>query len=376
MIEPLGPTLAYISYMLARPVEIPMARAQAHLAMARYPLAIGAFRAALGIDPMAVGAHLGLATALAGQGRRSEAVDGLVAAAEAFASREERVGAMSLLDKALDLDPARLELDIDIAMLEEAMGRHDAAVVRVESLAERYMDDGRTDEAAELLRFLATWEDGEDEVAELPAVAQALVPEPIRWQTAIITGETVIARNPLLDLPKTRPEPQAPLIPETAVELDAIDRLVVHEPDLESLVTRVAGGQRFVAMQQQLMASEAELESSATRVADSRRLVPVERRVTPSEAELESSATRVADPRRLARRPPPAPPAKRVLVEENNPVVDRLRARAGFHHAAAPRPVVAGRGTEAITLRPLVRAREEDVTVRYRRPRAPMATAS
>jgi hypothetical protein len=106
------------------------------------------------------------------------------------------------------------------------------------------------------------------------------------------------------------------------VDLDAIDRLVVHEPDIESLVTRVA---------------------------DSRRL-----------------------PRRA-----PTPPSRRtspprVIVEDGNPVVDRLRARAGFH-AAAPRPADT-RGTEAITLRPIVRpsARrgDEDVTVRYRRPRA------
>ncbi|MCA9712443.1 MAG: tetratricopeptide repeat protein, partial [Myxococcales bacterium] len=46
-----------------------MARASAHLAAGRFSQAIGAYRAALGIDPRALHAHLGLADAMTARGR-------------------------------------------------------------------------------------------------------------------------------------------------------------------------------------------------------------------------------------------------------------------------------------------------------------------
>ena len=198
-----------------------MARAQAHLAAARFPQAIGAFRAAVSIDPTVVPARLGLADALYAQGRRDEAVEGLVEAAEAFTTRDEHDDALGLIGRAMILAPERLELHLDAAMEEEAMGHREAALTRVEGLADRYMDDGRTEEAAELLRFVAAWGEDDDEEEHEEAtvereapevVADEPSPEPTPWQAPIITGATVIARNPLLDVPQ--PRPSIPAVPQ------------------------------------------------------------------------------------------------------------------------------------------------------------------
>jgi Tetratricopeptide repeat len=295
------------------PVDLPMARAQAHLAGARYPQALGAFRAAIAIDPKVAAAHLGLADALVAQGRRSEAVEGVVAAAEVFATRDEHADAICLLDKALALDPSRVELHLDLAMLEEAMGRHDAAVMRVEWLAERYMDEGRTDEAVELLRFLTSW------------CANDMVPQ----HTALITGATVIARNPLL----FAPEP-----PSFTPEPDL-------EPDLES-------------------------ETTVAHVPSSPLLIAALEEPDPD------SVTRIADPRHTARKPSPAPvrrPALRpVPLAADNPLVERLRARAGLAHGDPnPRHVASARTTDPLAIRSAVRMRpaEEDVTRYFPRPK-------
>lgn len=269
----------------------------------------------MSIDPTLAAAHLGLAGALAAQGRRQEAVEGLVAAAEAFSSREAHIDAISLLAQGLTLDPSRVELHLDLAMLEETMGHHDAAVERVEGLAERYMDDGRTDEAAELLRFLSSWgEDAHDELAPR--------------HTVLITGATVIARNPLLFALGAEPQTVATGVPSTQIVLDAIDAIPMAET----------------------------LESDAEPDPD--------------------LVTRVASVRQFIRRPgpPPAPGATsgRLPVEPSPAVVDRLRARAGLRGThASPRPVSV-RTTEPIAIRTTVHARparDEDVTVRFRRPR-------
>lgn len=276
--------------MQPHPVEIPMARAHLHFAHARFPQAVGAFRAAVGVDPTAVRAHLGLADALAALGRRGEAVDQLVEAAETFGARDEHEHAISLLGRALAIDPSRMELDVDLAMVEEAMGRHDAAVTRVEGLADRYMDVGRTEEAAELLRFLMSWgDDVEEPEAVEELLADVVHAEPVN--TALITGDTVIARNPLLHTLEMMPVATVPE-PEVVVAAEP-------EPELD-MVTRVA------------------------------------------------------------------------RVQPHNPMVDRLRARAGLGHAAGRPRRAASRPTEPIairrglTMRP---AQEEDVTMRFRRPR-------
>ncbi|MCX4243510.1 tetratricopeptide repeat protein [Paraliomyxa miuraensis] len=295
-------------------VELPLVRAHLHFAHARYPQAIGAFRAAMGIDPTFVGAHLGLAESLAALGRRGEAVEGLVRAAETFESRDEHEDALSLLGKALAIDPSRMELDVDLAMIEEAMGRHEAAVARVEGLADRYMDAGRTEEAAELLRFLMSWEDQEPVEApaapEHPAVAaEAIAPQATPVHTALITGHTVIARNPLLHMLELLPAATVPEAPAA---------------DAQTVVHRVPSAPIVLAVDHE---PEVDLDM-VTRVAASR----------------------------------------------PNPVVDRLRARAGLGASAGHPRRVPARPTEPIAinrgLRGIRPEQEEDVTLRFRRPRA------
>lgn len=211
-----------------RPVDLPLARAQAHLMAARHSQAVGAFRAAVSVDPKVVQAHLGLADALFALMRRHEATEGLVTAAEAFSARHEHADAGALLGKALALDPSRLELHLDLAMVEEAMGRHDVAVTRIEGLADLYMDGGRFEDAAELLRLLASWDDAaeDDRSAAAAAAPEVSMPDLSPRHTVLITGETVIALNPLLLV-------RAPMQPAAASE---------PELELESRVTLVHGG--------------------------------------------------------------------------------------------------------------------------------------
>ena len=153
---------------MPRPTDRPLARAQAHLAGGRLAEAIGAFRAVLAIDSWHLEARLGLAMARTQRGERDEAVDELVEAAAACTEAERHVDALSLYGKALSLAPERSEVHLDVAFVESAMGWHDAAVARVEGLADGYMSEGRMEEAAELLRFLASWTaDGEESPAPL-----------------------------------------------------------------------------------------------------------------------------------------------------------------------------------------------------------------
>lgn len=182
----------------------------------------------MSVDPKVVQAHVGLADALFALGRRCEAAEGLVQAAGAFGARDEHADAGALLGKALALDPSRLELHLDLAMVEEAMGRHDVAVARIETLADLYMDEGRFEDAAELLRLLASWDEALQDARKPAAVAtpEVVMPELSPRHTALITGETVIALNPLLFV-------RAPMQPASAAE---------PELDLESRVTLVHGG--------------------------------------------------------------------------------------------------------------------------------------
>ncbi len=153
-----------------------MARAHEHLASARYAEAAGAFRAVLRIDPNELSAHFGLADALVARGQRTEAVDGLVEAAESCTARDDHGAALTLYGKALSVDPMRLELHLDVAMAEAALGRMEAAQSRLEHLAEVYMQAGRTDEAAEVYRCLAGWEDDGEAAVDEPAASSPAAP--------------------------------------------------------------------------------------------------------------------------------------------------------------------------------------------------------
>ncbi|MEM7157221.1 MAG: hypothetical protein AAF799_30490 [Myxococcota bacterium] len=202
---------------MARLSEKPMARAQAHLAAGRYAEAVGGFRATLWIDPTLVGAHVGLAHALAGRGRRGEAVTGLVAAAEACAGSRRPTDALCLYATALSLEPTRDDLHLDIATVEESMGRHDAAVERIEALAERYFDAGRTEEAIEVLRFMSSWTAAEPSRPIATAVeAPAASSETVICATVLLRPDGTLMKaapapspEPTCDDPTLRRRPPA-----------------------------------------------------------------------------------------------------------------------------------------------------------------------
>jgi hypothetical protein len=383
--------------MTSRPIDKPMARAQAHLAAGRYAEAVGAFRAVLAIDGAVVVARLGLADALVARGQRDAAVDGLVEAAEGAAEREQHDQALLLYDKALALDPGRVALHLDVAVVEHAMGRGQAAVARVEALAERTMSLGRTEEAAEMLRFIAAWDvdDPGDEV-----MLEELEPDDAR---------TVIATNPLSRPRAAGPVPQAqtetvvcttvlvrpdgslwlgpeagaPMVDEAEltvaravsapIVLDAIEEI---DPDM---VTRVASVRP--------PGSRAAHDTIPTRPR-SLRITPPPRPVPSPRATQATAAARpshrvpapatVRQP--VERAPVPAPPASSALVE-------RLRQRAGLDapstavaSSAAPRAMRGTKaGTEPIIIRRpfLGRAGHDDeVTQRIRAPRPPRSATT
>ena len=93
-------------------------------------------------------------------------------AAESCTAREDHGAALMLYGKALAVDPMRLELHLDVAMAEAALGRTEAAQSRLEHLAEVYMQAGRTDEAAEVYRCIAGWEGDGEEVEAAPVAPQ------------------------------------------------------------------------------------------------------------------------------------------------------------------------------------------------------------
>jgi hypothetical protein len=281
---------------MSRPTDKPMARAHAHFAAGRFAEAAGAFRAVLGIDPSAVPARLGLADALMARGRRSAAVDGLVEAAEACAELEQHAQALLLYAKALSLDPRRIELHLDVAAIEQAMGRRDAAIARVEGLAERYMGTGRTDEAAELLRFAASWEQGsqsEEIIEELEADE----------------AHTVVARNPLLRERAAKPAWQAPRT-ETVVCATVLIRpdgslwAGPHAgvPEIDEAELTVA---RAVSAPIVLDEIEEVDPDMVTRVASMARLVAA--KPTPSRPATSSTYV-AARPKSIATKPAPATP--------------------------------------------------------------------
>lgn len=318
--------------MMSRPTDKPMARAQAHLAAGRFAEAAGAFRAVLGIDSSVVPARLGLADALVARGQRGLAADGLVEAAETFNERDQHAQALILYGKALAIDPGRMQLHLDVALLERTMGRREDAIARVEGLADRYMGMGRTDEAAEILRFAASWE------------AEPAEHEPD-------DACTVVARNPLARARAARPAPQVHT--ETVVCATVLIR-----PD--GSLWLGPGPDPGVP----------ELDEAELTVA---------RAIT---APIVLDELEELDPdmvTRVASSPSKAPPIPRP-AKPSHALVERLRKRAGL--APEPSPAVpqsTKAGTEPIVIRRpnLGRSeREDEVTHRFRHPRAPQRTAA
>lgn len=327
--------------MMSRPTDKPMARALAHLAAGRYAEAVGAFRAVLGIDSSAIPARLGLADALMARGQRGAAVEGLVEAAERCSERGRHDHALLLYGKALALDPGRIHLHLDVAVVEHAMGQRQTAVARMEGLAERYIGLGRTDEAAEILRFVASW--GEEDAA-----IEELEPD---------DACTVIAANPLLRARAATPSPQVHT--ETVVCATVLVR-----PD-GSLFRRPTAG-------------APEIDE-----VDPDMVTRVTRAPTPSSKPTTRSAqdTLPTRPRSFRVTPPPRPAPSPRAAQAPAPARAPSRPPAPVASPpAAPRAAQSTKvGTEPIMIRrPMLGRpeREDEVTHRFRHPQGPRSATA
>ncbi len=427
---------AVSSAVAHRSVEAVLGRAQTYLRDGQYSRAIGAFRAAIAVTPAMFVAQVGLADALVGGGRRTEAIEGLVSAAKTLREDQQQPDALGLLNTAFALDPSRVGLHLDIAVVEEAMGQHELAVERVEGLADHYMDQGRTDEAAELLRLSATWgatvdpmpsPQPDNAVAPPPPPDNTVDPPPppaiVRpaavvipidappsvdlvsvdrapFHQAIITGRTVVARNPLLpatDLPDAAdnailtptPKPSSPpvepihavddaiLTPTPRPSSPPVEPMLAADSAIDNAITRVVALPDIVEVI--TIPEPAKVAAAATPP-------PVPPRYA-APKDVDDMVTRIArapsPPRAPAakiqrtttpRRGPPPPPQPRRRASNIGPapaVVERLRAGAS---SRSPRMAVLRKTESFAVRRPLGSGRmdrsDDDMTVRYRRPAA------
>lgn len=179
---------------------------------------------------------LGLAAAQACDGQLDAAVEGLREAASVLVDHDRHGDAMSLYARAIMLDPSCLEIHLDVALLEKAMGRHDVAVRRIEGVADRFISQGQADEAAWLLRELASWED------EAP-------PPPPSTETVVCS--TFLLRpdgTPFMAEPDPEPAPEqhieravsAPIVLDPFAAHDDDDYVHEPEPAFETEVTTIA----------------------------------------------------------------------------------------------------------------------------------------
>ena len=198
---------------MSRPTDKPMARASAHLAAGRFAEAAGAFRAVLHIDRNEYRAHLGIADATAARGDRDGAIAGLIENAQSYNEDANPEAALALYGRVLVLDPNRIDVHLDIAFAESALGRHDDAVARVEGLAEAYLRGGRSDEAEELFRFAATWEVEAPEPTPEPMPVPAAMAEPPHPAYGTPPAGIPVAAEPS---PEPTPEPAPTTSPSPA----------------------------------------------------------------------------------------------------------------------------------------------------------------
>ncbi|MEM6996748.1 MAG: hypothetical protein AAF721_39960 [Myxococcota bacterium] len=108
-----------------------------------------------------------------------QAVERMVNTARSLARLGSKEAAMSLLGQAVEQDPSRLDLHLEMAELEFERGCNEEGARRLESLAEAYLDADMTDEAAAVLAYLES-----TMVAEPGAVVEA--------QTGVTQPMTVV----------------------------------------------------------------------------------------------------------------------------------------------------------------------------------------
>lgn len=117
-------------------------------------------RFALGTDPDSARAHVTLARLRAARGERDAAVDALIDGARRRAAIgcEDPSPLYAMLAAALELDPARLDIHVDLAELQAAHGDVPGAQARLVQLSAIYVDAGRHDDARAVLAVAGGWD--------------------------------------------------------------------------------------------------------------------------------------------------------------------------------------------------------------------------
>ncbi|MBC8066932.1 MAG: tetratricopeptide repeat protein, partial [Deltaproteobacteria bacterium] len=172
--------------MVSPPTSRPLARASEHLAAGRLAEAAGAFKAALQIDPNETQAHLGLAQCAVGRGQHDVAFEHFSRTAQLLRERGANDDALSCYGYAVSSDPQRIDIHVDIAELELEMGRREAALARLDGLAEAYVLADREDDAVAILEFMNELQGDGDAPSPAPemfapgAFESGAIPAPVR----------------------------------------------------------------------------------------------------------------------------------------------------------------------------------------------------
>lgn len=213
------------------PTSRPLARATEHLAAGRLAEAAGAFKAVLQIDPNEVQGHMGLAQCAVGRRQHDVAYEHFVRAAEILRARGQAEDALVVYGYALTADPQRIDLHVDIAELEAETGRREAALQRLESLAEAYLAADREEDAIAILEFMNEWSSDEvqspaPEMFEPGAFEAGAIAAPVRdtegtmvIQTFLLTPEGrpfVPGEIPSVPTPVTEPHARITQVPTHA----------------------------------------------------------------------------------------------------------------------------------------------------------------
>lgn len=117
-------------------------------------------RFALSTDPESARAHVILARLRARRGELQFAVDELVDSTRRLASDpfEDPCHLYAMFAGALELDPARIELHVDLAQLQAASDDVAGAQARLVQLSAIYIDAGRHDDARAVLAVASAWD--------------------------------------------------------------------------------------------------------------------------------------------------------------------------------------------------------------------------
>ncbi len=117
------------------------------------------YRRAISAAPQDPRAHVALAKLRAARGEGALAIDALVEAAREVAQTAiDPDPIYSMLGVALELDPDRLELHVDLAEAQAAAGDVHGAQLRLTELAKTYFALQRHEEARDIIEFANAWD--------------------------------------------------------------------------------------------------------------------------------------------------------------------------------------------------------------------------